>query len=160
MHLTESKYILARYNEPQENANTLTPSDYAINREIYETAWDIVFYMLNTLLEEKANNIDNYKHNKEYDFYNYWFPYYGSIDYLNEQLDKVNELNLSPDSFKDKLDYWMTEDSYSIDANDDLNLKLVNITRVIYNMENHYIADQEDRSLAELRDYIYIKELK
>ena len=160
MHLTESKYILARYNEPQENANTLTPSDYAINREIYETAWDIVFYMLNTLLEEKANNIDNYKHNKEYDFYNYWFPYYGSIDYLNEQLDKVNELNLSSDSFKDKLDYWMTEDSYSIDANDDLNLKLVNITRVIYNMENHYIADPEDRSLAELRDYIYIKELK
>ena len=160
MHLTEPKYILARYNEPQENANTLPQLDYAINRETYETAWDIVFYMLNTLLEEKANNIDNYKHNKEYDFYNYWFPYYGSIDYLNEQLDKVNELNLSPDSFKDKLDYWMTEDSYSIDANDDLNLKLVNITRVIYNMGNHYIADPEDRSLAELRDYIYIKELK
>ena len=38
MHLTESKYILARYNEPSENANILTPSDYAINREIYETA--------------------------------------------------------------------------------------------------------------------------
>ena len=37
MHLTEPKYILARYNEPQENANTSSSLDYAINRETYET---------------------------------------------------------------------------------------------------------------------------
>lgn len=159
MNLTEPKYILVSDIWTSEN-NNQSPLDLAINREVYDSLDDIVFYMLNILLQEKEDNVNNYKHEEEYDFYNYWFPYYGSVDYLNGQLDEVNELNLTPEEFKDKLTYWMTEDSYSNEANDDINLKLINITRVIYNMEKHYIAEIEDRSLAEVRDFIYIREIK